>query len=311
MATTQFRSKFTLQEGKHIQAKRFQKGSSAVFFGFFMPVMLMMIVLIADIGQLIFERIRLQETVDASALAAANIQSIGMNEIADLNRDALLEYQKFTTIMTSGIWNDSGQANAAVQFYARVFDAIHRYQDQANRIFAREAHNYAREYVQKNLPGAELSIVGNSSVNQLISYQTEQLPVTWIYYASGCSHCGSPVLYWRPPDNPAVIGAHDGRIFAGNARTAPVPGFKSQKVRRIKRTPPVTYAAYALKQRPKGFILGNRLFEAIIPEMVAYSSAKPTRGHIYNMDPSYRPILKHLQRHAPFPSIPDLDKMEH
>ncbi len=290
---------------------RYQRGSSTVFFGFFMPVMLMMIVLVADIGQLIFERIRLQEVVDASTLAAANIQSIGMNEIADLNRDALLEYNKFVRIMGGIIWNDSGQANRAARYYGRVFNSIHGYQEEANKYFARLAQRYAQNYVQRNLPGAELTPVQGSSLNALVSYQKERLPVNWLYYTAGCKYCYNVTKIWTYPDSPRFIGHHDGRKYIVNDRTLPVPGFKLQEVRWIKDTPPVTYAAYSLKQRPKGFLLGRRIFDAIIPEMVAYSSAKPTRGHIFNMDARYRPILKHLQRHSPNPAVPSLRNMEH
>lgn len=295
------------------KARRHQSGSSAVFFAFFMPVMLMMIVLVADIGQLVFERIRLQQVVDASALAAANIQSIGMNEIADLNNDAQIEYDKLVAILSLGVWETSQQADAVVDFYAEVFDAIHSYQEEANEHFAQLAKQYAQDYVDVNLPGAELFVISGSSEDRLIEYEVESMTLNWLYYDdNGCSgYCETLVWTWTDPDDPSTSGAHFGATPSIADKVVPIPGTADQDVLWIKRTPPVTYAAYGLRQKRKGFLLGKDLFKKLIPEMVAYSSAKPTEGHIYDMDPSYRPILKHLQRHSPDPSVPSLDKMEH
>jgi len=61
-----------------------------IYMAFFVQIAAIFVILLGDMSQLVFEKIKLQQTVDEAALAAANIQAIGLNEIADLNLGGIL-----------------------------------------------------------------------------------------------------------------------------------------------------------------------------------------------------------------------------
>ena len=54
-----------------------QKGSIIVMIAFLLPVMLLMLAMIVNISQLVFTKIKLQNTVDACALVAADVDRRG------------------------------------------------------------------------------------------------------------------------------------------------------------------------------------------------------------------------------------------
>lgn len=300
-----------------IQGLSKQKGFSTVFVAFFVPIMFLFVLLTADIGQLVFERIKLQQAVDAATLAAADIQAIGMNEIADLNYDAELEYQKFNRYMSSyPPFRDYGEAQSAIDYYTQVFDAIHEYQEDANELYAEWAHEYADAIRSQIAPGAELFKVSGASNDRLIEHDSavgDTRMVPFQYWVGYCYPypCYQPHKTYQYPDNPEVIGPHYFPRPGVDNHLMALPGFHMQEVKITKEHPPVTYAAYGLRQRPKTFLVGKAALRNIFPELTVYASAKPTGGDIFGMSPVYRGILKHLKRHDPEPGIPDLERMEH
>jgi hypothetical protein len=276
-----------------------------------LPVMVAMLVMVVDIGQLVFERIRLQTTVDACALAAATVQSAGLNEIADLNREAYLEFRKARRILKSGTWFSYGTARRPIRFFARVLDSIHRYQDMANSYFAALALRAAENTRRLNLPSSRLVAVSGASNSRLARFSTENKGFSYRFYTASCDECAVPTKHWYYPDNPAFYGRHDGSYTLMTPRVASVSSYQTYKVRRRKINPPVTYAAFGLMQRTKGFILGNSSLGIRMPPLVAYAAAKPTGGDIYRMKPSYIPMMVQLKRLTPRPGVPDLARMEH
>jgi len=313
-----------------------ERGSVTIFITILIPVLLTLIILIADIGQLIFERIRLQTTVDACALSAATVQAVGLNEIADLNHEAFIEYWKVRRILASGVWYSRSEAQKVVRFYDNVFKALTKYRKEANRRFARQAWDQALQVQVQNLPKATLRRVSGGSWSQLIQFREELKDVHYICYTASCFLCSPvPTQHWYDPDIPEFYGRHDGSYSLPGKRTVPLLGNHEYAVRWRKVTPPVTYAALELRQQSKGFILGNRLFDMTsplnwraipreyqpyirslrvrmrMPEMVAYAAAKPTGGDVFNMDPGYQPILTLLRELAPQPQISNIDQMEH
>ncbi len=321
---------------------RDNNGSATIYVVFAIPVMITLIILVIDIGQLIFERIRLQTTVDSCALAAATLQTIGLNEIADLNWSAKNEYKKAKSILGGWPWYNSSHANQAFKFHKKVLDSINSYQRHANLDFANRAEIYAQKVKNHNLPNATLFSIAPSDVRSRLMQQgrREKKTVSYSYYTMTCTgeDCVpvAPTKMYHWPDNPRRIGAHV--TFWPNAtlRRMPVSLTRELKVRWRKKTPPMTYAAYGLTQNTKSFILGNRLLDmsrttlmpAIpkkyrnyinklrqtvkMPRMTAFAAAKPTGGDVYNCSPEYRPMMFRLNRLRPSPLIYGyLGKMEH
>lgn len=267
-----------------------EKGSITVLLALLIPVMLLMVMLIADIGQLVFEKIRLQNTVDACALGAATVQSVGLNEIADLNRDLVLEHRKLKGILEQGIWYSESQGKRALHFFyngsAGVLDYIHRYQKQANAIYAHLAYDIAEKVKDDNLPYSVLT--WQNPHDHLTTYKKHYKARSFLYYNVTCDCPFTPVLTWFNPDDPRFIGEHDG------SRLIP---WRRQIIRRsishvLERTEKtnLTYAHLTLYQHPKGLILASSIF-GYMPELTASACAKPAGGHIYNGEPYYRPVM--------------------
>lgn len=81
-----------------------ENGASVLFILVSLPVMFTLIILTINIGQMIFDRIRLQTTVDACALAGAARQATGLNEIADLNVSAEMEFRNAKKNLEGQSW---------------------------------------------------------------------------------------------------------------------------------------------------------------------------------------------------------------
>jgi hypothetical protein len=304
--------------------------------------MFSLIALVTVIGQLVIERIKLQTTVDACTLAAAVQQSIGLNEIADLNMSATKEYRKAQIILGGMPWYDWSHASQAYNFHKRVLDSINLYRIQANYEFAQRAETYAQSTKMQNLPNTYLFSIapGEQRIKLMQEGPREIKTVTYNYYTTSCSgHDCYPVAptknyYW--PDDPTHIGAHVTYRPRVSLRRIPVTATREMTVRWRKRTPPMTYAAYGLSQEIKPFILGNDLFDltrgsllkaipeiyrqyinkfkvaVTMPRMVAYSAAKPNRGMIFKGESTYRPILYQLKSLRPLPYVPiDYSTLEH
>lgn len=332
----------TMRCNKGIALLQNNRGSSTLYVVFVLPVMITMVILVIDIGQLIFERIRLQTTVDSCVLAAAAQQSLGLNEIADLNWSADQEYKKAKSILAGWPWYNSSHANRAFQFHKKVLDSIDSYQRSANFTFAKRAEIYAQRVKNQNLPNATLFSIAPSIVQSSLMQQDrrEIKTVTYRYYATSCTgkdcYPVAPTKMYRWPDDPRRIGAHITFWPNFTTRRMPVSVTRELKVRWRKRTPPMTYVAYGLTQTPKSFLLGNRLFDLSrttllpvipdsyrryingmrksisMPRMTAYAAAKPFNGNVFSCKPQYQPMIYRLNQLKPSPMIYGyLGKMEH
>ena len=277
-----------------------EKGSITVLVALLIPIMFLMVMLVADIGQLVFEKIRLQNTVDACALAAATVQSVGLNEIADLNNDLAQEHKKLKAILDSkgGRWYSRGEAEKARDFFYNgkdgVLDHIYRYQKTANTTYAVLADKIVQEVKDDNLPGSELK--WENEHNFLTTYEEHYKTVSFKYYDKMCSpsplsliYCSQkPVVMWSDPDDPRFIGYHDGRQY--RLRRRKTIRNSSYDVMEILMKTNITYAHIKLTQRSKNFALGSSLFGRV-PKLTASAEAKPVGGNIYGGKPYYRPVM--------------------
>lgn len=289
-----------------------EKGSITLFVAFLLPLMFIMVVLVADIGQLIFEKIRLQNVVDAVALAAAGVQSAGLNEIADLNSMLKIESWKLQLILASGIWHRKSQARSAIRFFKGgngVLTNIHRYQKEANEKYFKWADDIAKLVKLRNLPFSRLESLNKG--NKLIKFTSKKRSVYYLYWVGRCfpKPCIRSTRVWSNPDDPRRIGGHWGVRGAIANRLFILPG-RDRVLERIKKVKtPMTYAAYKVTQYPKSFIHGWR--PPWMPKLEAYAAAKPTGGYISGGKAKYRPIMVKLKDLRPKPNVPNLSKFEH
>ena len=180
-----------------------EKGSITVLVALLIPVMLIMVMLIANIGQLVFEKIRLQNVADASLIAGLTVQSAGLNEIADLNYELELEYEKLKKILKGGTWYDESQGRKAIAFYERVFDNIRRYQDDANIQFAEWAKIITEKVIRSsyNKPDNRTWGYAVGAPSRLTNLSEPEKRPADFRYASPCSgrYCPPPIpfLCWN------------------------------------------------------------------------------------------------------------------
>jgi len=265
-----------------------------VLIALILPILILMVILIANIGQLVFEKIRLQNTVDICVLAAATVQSAGLNEIADLNWEMQNEHKKISRILSSGIWYNKTEADRTIGFFYNhsqtgVLNHIYRYQMVANRDYALSAWKIAQIVRKKNLPDSTL--VRKKINHQLASFQILEKPVSYQYYTADCTspYCPPvPTQWWFPPDDPRYFMPHKGNYTLPQKRIGPVSRIDSLP-ERIEKTSQAS-VIYELRQPSKEFSMGKKLFKPM-PALTAFAAAKPAGGHTLNCDPSYRAEL--------------------
>lgn len=300
-----------------------EHGSTTVLVVFLLPIMVIMMLLLANVGQAVFEKLRLQNTADAAALSAASVQAAGLNEIADLNFAWELEYFKMLRIiLPPTFWDSYNDGNSCYNYFKDVFKEINKYQDDANEEYAEDALEIAEKVVEANLPSASIESV-NPEDDKLMEYSDgDEMTVFFLYRICMCCSCGVgcacsccptwPTVMW----NDSTAGSkkfdlpHDGRLPKPNTGIL-LPGFPGTvKVKIRKEDSPTTYSAFKVTQPEKDFIFAGSLFGKL-EELTAYAAAKPTGGDIYNMEPNYFPIMTRLADLEPRPDVDDLEKFEH
>ncbi len=292
---------------------RSQRGSVTVLVVFLLPVMCVMLMLVVNIGQALFEKIRLQQTVDMCALSAANVQAVGLNEIADLNNEARLQYLYMLSQHVIPFWSTFSDGKNCTDFFVDVFDAIRDKQDEANEDYADAALDTAQLVKKLNLPMTTLESV-NPEDSKLMEYKEVDGYYGFLFLVGcPCKYCLSYSSYtWN--DNlagkPERWGIHYGKLGPSSkcATVAPMFGSVSYKIKKKKR--PTTYSAFKITQRPKNFILAAGIFGRL-DKLVAYAAAKPVGGSIYQGKPTYKGVLWQLNDLDPEPDVDELSKYEH
>lgn len=271
---------------------RNQDGSITVLIAFLLPIMILMLALVVNINHLVFQKIRLQNVVDACALSAAAVQAAGLNEIADLNRDMMTESRKIRRILAGGVWHSYSQARNAKNFFSNgssgVIDWIYKYQREANQYYASQAHRVAIRVKDNNLPRAFL--YPRHDTSRLAEFRTKKDTCFFIYYSAPDPSDAppTPTRRWRKPDNPKYAGSHNGVYYLPGKRTLPLPDFFEVPYKLQKRS--TTLADYEIMLPTHDFPLANALFHGV-PALHARASAKPAGGYISNGDPKYRALL--------------------
>ena len=272
-----------------------ENGSITVMIAFLLPVMLLMLMLIVNINQLFFQKIRLQNTVDACALSAAAVQAAGLNEIADLNQDMVDEHRNIRNILgRSPPWYNYSSANSAKQWFnngsAGVLDWIDKYQISANTYYAFMADAIAQNVKNMNLP--QSSLIPRHRQGSLASFTMERMPCTFRYYTktdTSMFPSYSPTRIWvKPLSLPMFKGYHDGSFTIIAKRIIPLTGvftlpYQRHKTSRVE-------VSYEIILPPQNFLLANSLFNGV-PMLRARAKAKPAGGSITKLRPAYTAVL--------------------
>jgi hypothetical protein len=269
-----------------------EKGSITIMVAFLLPVMLLMLMMIVNINQLVFTKIKLQNTVDACALSAAAVQAAGLNEIADLNGEMAYESAKAQWFLSSGTWHNFSFAVSARNFFynskSGVLDHIRRYQKEANAYFAAKAEAIAEDVRRRNFP--ESFLTARHDTRRLTALKEKYTKVPFTFYTASYTK-GSPKITkrWSYPDNPRYADNHDGRRWKNAKRTLPISSKFSmlEKVRKNSST----YVDYELALPPHAFIAADALFGGM-PELRARAAARPAGGHIFRGEPTYGAVLE-------------------
>ncbi len=288
-----------------IRPAKGQKGSITVMVALLLPTLVLMIMLVADIGQLIFEKIRLQNVADACAYSAATVQAAGLNEIADLNYSAEKEYFKLLGIYVRACaapFKDEAEGKKVATYYEKVFKAIKGYQDDANKDYARKAINAAKSVKKANLDSLGVKDVSIKSINpktsesqpgKLMEYEQKTGYYAFLYWEEtpcesvtlGLVHCDSPATSWQDSKagNEKQLEDHDGTDTTSTKDAfLPMPSGGSFKYKIKKKNSPVTYSAFELKHPPHDLILAPSVFGRT-EALRAYAAAMPTGGSVGSM----------------------------
>ena len=305
-----------------------QKGSITVMVALLLPTLVLMIMLVLDIGQLIFEKVRLQNVADASAYSAATVQAAGLNEIADLNFSAELEYLKLQAIMLktfSTPFKDISDGQSTVKYYQKVFDSIRDYQDDANSDYARKALDVAKRVKKANLDDIGIKDVSIRSINpkssesqsgKLMEYRKETGFVTYMHWLTiPCVPipCMRQATSWNDmlAGDEHYEGKHDGTMPTTVNSISQAPGAGNVAYKIVKKKSPVTYSAFELKHPPHDLILAPSIFGRT-EELRAYAAAMPTGGTVEWGIPTYKPVMVRLaDLNNPKPKADDLSKVLH
>lgn len=280
------------------------KGSMVVFIAVFIPIMFLLVFMVANVGQMIILKIKLQAAADAAAFAAATVQSIGLNEIADLNIDARLEFKKAENILQSSPrWYSSSHPSRAAVFFRRVLGAIHVYQEDADRTFSVAAKN-AAEHVVKVSAGGLNARMETEGLNNLFSSSFEKRNVSYSYYTYSFDwpFPRRTVKAWYHPDDYRYSGHHDGSYTLERRRGGSGSGSVTFNVSRLRHSQ--TYAMIKLTVDAGKFLFGGTPYRGVtlfsrMPPMRAYAAAMPTGGTIGSLDatpaPDYYAVLVRLK----------------
>ncbi|MDQ7832286.1 MAG: Tad domain-containing protein [Desulfovibrionaceae bacterium] len=305
-----------------------QRGSVTVFVALLLPTLALMIFLVLNIGQLVFEKIRLQNTADACALSAAAVQAAGLNEIAELNFwsstyviNLVRGVMGLTIILAP--WQNQMTADSAVNFYKGVFSAIRDYQDKANKDYAKKALSIAKATKRANLDDRGVTGVRIESMNpradfdnpkNLIEYRKHKttVPYSTVVSTGQYPYCiFQSNMTWNDAaaGDKKYFGLYLGWMTPPTCVLVVMPGFAEFDYKISKKSKPMTYSAFKLTQEAKDFVIAGSVFGRM-DKMTAYAAAMPTGGNVKSGKPKYKPVLVRLDKLDPKPTG-SLDKVLH
>jgi hypothetical protein len=305
-------------------ARRRQRGSITILVTFLLPTLVVMCLLAVNVGRLIHDKLRLQHTADLAAYSAATVQAAGLNEIADLNFMAEMELMALRIYLAMPVmFQSQDEGNKCVKYFKKVFKAIRKDQDDANKWYAKKAKETAESVVKQNLGREGVKDAKIKSINprssgsgdeKLMEYREHMgTMINFLYKSGDCGiiPCMLVVKKWDDAmaGDEKHYGPHMGLTFSVE-NSIPAPYMEWIKYKIVKKKTPITYAAFELTQPQRTVLLGEEVFGRM-PKLRAYSAAMPTGGEVENGMPYYRPIMVRLAKLNPKPNVSDLSKVLH
>jgi len=272
-----------------------EDGSITVLISLMLPIMVLLILFVANSGQLIYEKIRLKNTCDAVALGAANVQSIAGNEIGDLNKERETEFRKLRKHVGRNLWFSLWDAKRVVKYFKKCISNLRKYQDESNTYYAKKSLEIANHIKELNQPkNSHWDLKPDKEDNEVFEYK--EAKKKHVYYAYGALIRGiDPTLIvaskWSnsKAGRTEVTGAHNGVRYFPMTYDTILFGRSSIDVK-VKKTEKIVDAGFTLTQEPKKFMFASNLF-GDMPELKAYAKAKPAGGNIYDGKATYKPVL--------------------
>lgn len=295
-----------------------ERGQSSVLIAMTAVVFIAFLAFVANIGQVIHEKMLTQAIADAAVLSAANVQTVGLNEIADLNA----EIEKLATECNDDFERANNefvatQGWATYFYYKTQIDYLYELQDEANEDFATMASDAAQRVVAlhnenyKNLhpkdggvhrgfsPEARWSleeVMGESYPQErMADLQVAKITrYSWTEY-----YCASQ--YCTPKTLGSFTNRRDGVVTITFSQSGSYPAFAMLwEHRYLSPSTKVYYRARVKREASRALIdMDHYGFAVNIPEIIAYSQAQPNKGNIEEFKPDYEARLAPLWQTYP------------
>ncbi|WP_153306625.1 Tad domain-containing protein [Desulfogranum japonicum] len=297
-----------------------ENGQSSVLVALTAVVLVALLAFVANIGQVIHDKMLTQAVADAVALSAANVQAVGLNEIADLNAEIQLLNDDLDEDLRDG--SDIGflasQGMKTFWYYYRQILYARDLQDEANTEFAKMAreagqkvldvHNANYNKLHPKVSAAShngLKPKEHWTMEELLGsqYPNQELGVLdnkwrshiwWIW-----------VVTRYPPSTQTQATFLDTRGGIGSTTALgdmkmPIVIGPLRHERRLGSATKVYYRVRVKREPIRALVdMENYGFSVNIPEIIAYSQAQPHKGNIYEGEPEYEARLAPLWQTYP------------
>ncbi len=265
---------------------RDQRGQTTVFFALIMMLLVCFLAFMVNVGQLVHDRILVQTAADMAALSAANVQAVGLNEIADLNWECQDLVDDLRDALRGRIWDSS--VNDMFDYFKFWIELNHQMQRAMNQVFPILAHLAA----QNTITWFNKKYGGGFGFFPLVHPQYPGFKLTviepWEEVFQYTLHIGCPL-----PCPPLPVWKFLGqRWFIGipYVKTGiAIPLVRVMSGRTRKDPNIATYYRVQVWRRPRNAFVTLKKwgFDVEIPQMVAGSLAMPTGGSIDARRPTY------------------------
>jgi hypothetical protein len=296
-----------------------EQGQNSVLIAMTAIVFIAFLAFLANIGQVIHDKMLTQAVVDAAVLSAANVQAVGMNEIADLNA----EIEKLITecdkdFKTADNKFELTQGLATYTYYETQINYLHDLQDEANKDFAQMASAAAQKIVDlhnekylklhpkvANTSHKGLNVVEKWTLEEVMEdthpkemmgdLQTaHESKYEWDEYSCESEDCDSE-----------TVGIFKDKREGVETESIPysttIPyKFTLEDIRKLSESTKVYYRARVKRKAVRALVdMDTYGFSVNIPEIIAYSQAQPNKGNIEEMKPDYEARLAPLWQSYP------------
>jgi hypothetical protein len=296
-----------------------EQGQSAVLVALTAIVFIALLAFLADVGQVIHDKMLTQAVADAAALSAANVQAVGMNEIADLNAEIKkLAKECKDDFKTADNKFEISQGIATYEYYETQIAYLRELQDDANTDFAKMAKEAAQRIVDMNNENYQklyptVSAAKHKGLKPIEKWTMEEVmgdpypkdkmgqletahetTYNWTEYVCTCEDCDSM-------DMGVFTHRRNGVENMSISYCVEYPYVATMEEWRKLSTSTKVYFRIRVKRQPVRALvdMAKYGFSVNIPEVTAYSQAQPNKGDIEEADPDYEARLAPLWQSYP------------